>query len=278
MKNLTIQRQCELIGLARASYYYQSKGEAELNLELMRMLDEQYTATPFYGVEKMTEVLRLKGYQVNRKRVRRLLRLMGLEAVYPKRNKRLAETGEESKRYPYLLRGLEISRVNQVWTADITYIRLLYGFCYLVAVMDWYSRYVLAWRISNTLESGFCLEALAEALAEGCPEICNTDLGSQFTSIGWIEKLEQNSILVSHDGRGRVFDNIMIERLWRTVKYEEVYLQEYFEQKDAESGLGSYFPFYNNERLHQSLRMRKPREIYREGLKLNKNKAIILSP
>jgi putative transposase len=226
----------------------------------MNLIDEQYTKMPFYGVEKMTEWLRRQGFPVNPKRTRRLLRLMGLEAIYPK--KRLSIPAESYKKYPYLLRDLAIERPDQVWCADITYIRMLHGFLYLVAVMDWYSRYVLAWELSNSLDRQFCLDALDKALAISQPEIFNSDQGSQFTSNEFTDRLETSGVRISMDGRGRVFDNIFIERLWRSVKYEEVYLHTYETVKDARDGLSRYFRLYNTERLHESLGYRTPHEVY----------------
>jgi putative transposase len=226
----------------------------------MNLIDEQYTKMPFYGVEKMTEWLRRQGFAVNPKRIRRLMRLMGLEAVYPK--PWLSKPGEVYRKYPYLLRGLEIERPDQVWCADITYIRMLRGFLYLVAIMDWYSRYVLGWELSNSLDKQFCLDALGRALSISQPEIFNSDQGSQFTSSEFTGRLEAAGVKVSMDGRGRVFDNIFIERLWRTVKYEEVYLHNYESVRDARNGLTMYFRLYNTERLHQSLGYRTPHEAY----------------
>ncbi len=257
---IPIYRQCELLGLGKSSYYYEPVQENEYNLELMKLIDEQYTRSPFYGTRRMTAWLRRQGHEVNRKRVQRLMRLMGIEAIYPK--KRLSISSEESKKYPYLLRGLEIREPDQVWSADITYIRMERGFLYLMAIMDWYSRYVLAWEMSNTLEVGFCLEALEKALRISKPEIFNSDQGSQFTSRKFTEVLEGRGIKISMDGRGRVFDNIFIERLWRTVKYEEVYIHSYETVREAREGLERYFRFYNTERLHESLGYRTPEEVY----------------
>lgn len=261
--SISLARQCELVGLARSSYYYQSVPESEENLLLMRLLDEQYTRTPFYGIQKMTAWLRTQGHEVNHKRVARLLRQMGLMAVYPA--PRLSQPGEQTVRYPYLLRGLSIERVNQVWSTDITYIRLQRGFLYLVAIMDWYSRYVLAWRTSITLETAFCLEALEQAFAQACPEIFNHDQGSQFTSTAFTSRLQAAGVRISWDGRGRALDNIFVERLWRSVKYEEVYLKEYQSVSEAERGLNAYFQFYNQERLHQSLEYQTPVQVYRQA-------------
>jgi putative transposase len=232
----------------------------------MRLLDEQYTRCPFYGVRRMTAWLGCQGYQVNEKRVRRLLRKMGLVAIYPKPS--LSQPAPGAQVYPYLLRGVEIARVNQVWSTDITYIRLLSGFIYLVAIMDWHSRYVLAWEVSNTLESSFCIAALDRALQHAEPEVFNSDQGAQFTSLVFTNRLKERDIQISMDGRGRALDNIFVERLWRSVKYEEVYLKDYRHVPDAITGLGAYFEFYNRERLHQSLDYKTPAAVYRQGLKL----------
>lgn len=253
-------RQCELVGLARSSYYYHPMPESEENLLLMRLLDEQYTRTPFYGIKKMTAWLHTQDYEVNHKRVARLLREMGLMAIYPA--PRLSQPGEQTVRYPYLLRGLSIDRVNQVWSTDITYIRLQRGFLYLVAIIDWFSRYVLAWRTSITLETAFCLEALEQAFESARPEIFNNDQGSQFTSTEFTNRLKAADVRISWDGRGRALDNIFVERLWRSVKYEEVYLKDYQSVLDAESGLNAYFQFYNQDRLHQALDYQTPTQVY----------------
>jgi putative transposase len=217
---ISISRQCELLGLPRSSFYYKPAGESEYNLLLMRMIDEQYTRTPFYGVPRMTACLRIQGHQINPKRIERLMRKMGLQAIYPK--PKLSKKGVVFSKYPYLLRGLVIDRANQVWSTDITYIRLRQGFVYLVAIMDWFSRYVLSWEISNSLDTHFCLSALEKAFAKGTPEIFNSDQGSQFTSEVFTSRLKEAGIRISWDGRGRVWDNIFIERLWRSIKYEEV--------------------------------------------------------
>jgi putative transposase len=226
----------------------------------MRLLDEQFTQTPFYGVERMTAWLRQQGYVVNPKRVRRLVRLMGLEALYPKPH--LSAPGAVERRYPYLLRGRSITEVNDVWSTDITYIRLQRGFLYLVAVLDWYSRSVLAWELSNTLDTRFCLEALDAALRQGQPTIVNTDQGAQFTSAAYTSRLEQAGIQISWDGRGRALDNVFVERLWRSVKWEEVYLHDYQTVADAVSGLARYFQFYNHERPHQALDYQTPAQVF----------------
>ncbi len=261
-----MRRQCALVGLSRTALYYKAHGERAENLELMRLLDEQYTRTPFYGVERMTAWLKQQGYEVNRKRVRRLLRAIGLEALYPK--PRLSEAQPGHRIYPYLLRDVEIERVNQVWSTDITYIRLWQGFVYLVAVMDWYSRYVLAWEVSVSLESSFCVSALEWALRQAQPDVFNSDQGSQFTSEVFTERLKERGIRISMDGRGRALDNIFVERLWRSVKYEEVYLKDYRSVQEAIQSLRAYFEFYNGERLHQSLNYETPATVYRQGLNL----------
>lgn len=223
----------------------------------MRRIDEQYLSTPFYGSRRMGVVL-----SVNRKRVQRLMRLMGLEAIYPKR--RTTWPGAGHKIYPYLLRNMEVLRPDHVWGTDITYVPLRRGFLYLVAIMDWFSRYVLAWRLSNTLEGSFCLEALDEALAVARPEIFNSDQGSQFTACAFTSRLEARGVAVSMDGRGRAIDNVFVERLWRSVKYEEVYLREYADGWEAEQRLQSYFRFYSHERVHQALGYRTPADVYRQ--------------
>jgi putative transposase len=259
---LSIVHQCELLGLARSSYYYEPMPESEENLLLMRLLDEQYTRTPFYGSRKMTVWLHTQGYGVDRGRVRRLMRIMGLETIYPK--PRLSQSGEPSVRYPYLLRGVMIDRVDQVWSCDITYIRLARGFVYLMAIIDWFSRYVLAWELSTTMDTSFCLEALDRALQVARPEIFNTDQGVQFTSKDFTGCLQQAGTRISWDGRGRALDNIFVERLWRSVKYEEVYLKDYQTVPEAREGLTHYFNFYNHERYHQSLDYKTPFAVYRQ--------------
>lgn len=260
-KNLSLRKQCNIIGLNRSNLYYNAASESAENLLLMRLLDEEYMRHPFKGVLRMEMYLRELGYCVNTKRVRRLLRLMGLEAIYPKRN--LSKSNPEHKKYPYLLKGLSLTRPNQVWSTDITYIRLSQGFVYLVAIMDWYSRYVLSWRLSNSLDTLFCIETLEDALMiYGIPEIFNSDQGVQFTSEAFTGLLLANEIKISMDAKGRAFDNIFIERLWRSVKYEEVYLKDYASIKEAKAGLASYFNFYNFERHHQHLNYKKPAEVH----------------
>jgi putative transposase len=257
---LSIVQQCELLGLARSTYDYEPVPESEENLLLMRLLDEQYTRTPFYGTRKMAAWLHTQGFPVDRKRVRRLLRLMGLEAIYPK--PRTSVPGLTQQRYPYLLQGMSIEHCNQVWSCDITYIRLARGFIYLMAVIDWFSRYVLSWEISITLDTSFCLEALDRALRVATPEIFNTDQGVQFSSAEFTNRLKAADVRISWDGRGRAFDNIFVERLWRSVKYEEVYLKDYQSVADAVSNLRAYFTFYNHERLHQALDYQTPAQVY----------------
>jgi putative transposase len=258
---LSIRRQCELLGLNRATWYYASAEESPENLALMRLIDTQYLRTPFYGVRRMTIAVREQTqWEINEKRVRRLMRLMGLEALYPR--PRLSVGNRENKVFPYLLRGVAIERRDQVWSADITYVPMRGGFMYLVAILDWYSRYVLAWELSNTLDGAFCLAALERALQRGRPEIFNTDQGVQFTAQAFTGALQAAGIQVSMDGRGRVFDNIFIERLWRTVKYEHLYLMDYQTVPELLAGLTRYWRLYNNERPHQSLNYRTPAAVY----------------
>lgn len=261
---ISVRRQCELLGLNRSNVYYEPAGESEENLRLMRWIDEQYTATPFFGSRRMAAWLsEHKKVAVNRKRVARLMQVMGLEAIHPK--PRLSQPGEGHKIYPYLLKEAKIERVNQVWSTDITYIRLAQGFCYLVAVMDWHSRFVLSWSLSVTMEMAFCLEALADALGRARPEIFNSDQGAQFTSEKFTGELERRGIAISMDGRGRCFDNIFIERLWRSLKYEEVYLKDYQFPSEARAGIAKWLTFYNYERPHQSLGYQTPAAVYKEG-------------
>lgn len=232
----------------------------EEDLRIMKLLDEQYTRTPFYGRRRMTRQLDKLGWAVAETRVSRLMQLMGIEAIYPK--PRLSCPADNARRYPYLLRGLEIVKPNQVWSADITYVRMAQGFAYLVAILDWFSRYVLSWSLSVTLDTSFCLEALDKALRMGRPDIFNTDQGSQFTSADFTGRLEEAKVRISMDGRGRVFDNIFIERLWRTVKYEDIYIKDYVTVSEARGGLGHYFTFYNTERFHQSLGYKTPEAVH----------------
>jgi len=260
--DLSVREQCKLLDVARSGLYYRPCEESQENVEIMKLIDETYTKWPFYGVPRMRAWLVRQGYAVNPKRVRRLMRLMGLQAIYAKAG--LSASSKAHKRYPYLLKDLVIERPDQVWSADITYVRLRGSFLYLVAIMDWFSRYVLSWRLSRIQESGFCIEALKDALRKGQPEIFNSDQGVQFTSDGFTSILEGLEIAISMDSRGRVFDNIFSERLWRTVKYEDVYLRNYAEEEEARRGLGSYFRFYNEQRLHQALDYRTPAEVYFE--------------
>ena len=261
---VSVFRQCQLLGLARSTLYYQPRGISEKDLELMRRIDEQFTSTPFYGSRRIREWLRSVGYEVSRKKVIRLMRMMGLQAIYPK--PKLSRPGKNHRIYPYLLKGVEVNSPNQVWSADITYIRLRKGFIYLMAILDWYSRYVLAWEISITLDAEFCVSALHRALMISKPEIFNTDQGAQFTSEQFLGVLERNDIQISMDGRGRALDNVFVERLWRTVKYEEVYLKEYETVIEAVEGIRGYFEFYNERRFHQSLGYKTPAEVYLEGV------------
>jgi putative transposase len=258
---LSVRRQCALLGLNRSTFYYEPVGETPEDLRLMRKIDEQYTAYPFYGSRKITEALTRQGEEVNRKRVQRLMRIMGLEAIYPK--PRLSAAGRGHKIYPYLLRGVTIARPDQVWSADITYVPMAAGFMYLTAGIDWFSRYVIAWKLSNTLDGSFCLEMLDEALKGGRPEVFNTDQGVQFTAAAFTGRLESAGVAVSMDGRGRALDNVFVERLWRTVKYEDIYIRGYETVAELVQGLARYFAFYNQERLHQSLGYATPGEVYR---------------
>jgi putative transposase len=266
---LPLGRQCELLGVARSTVYYRPVAPPPLIEVLKRRLDELYTAYPFYGSRRMTAVLRREGYAVNRKRVLRLLRELGLQAIYPKAN--LSEPHPAHQVYPYLLRDVNIVRPNQVWSSDITYVRLAQGFAYLVAVIDWYSRKVLAFGLSNTLDGAFCRECLDAALASGQPELFNTDQGSQFTSLAFTGRLASAGIRISMDGRGRALDNVFVERLWRSVKYEDIYPNGYATMTDASRGLTRYFAFYNDERPHQALKYRTPAEVHAEVVHLNQD-------
>lgn len=259
--DLSISRQCRLLKISRSSTYYTAKRIEQEDLDLMRIIDEQYLKTPTYGSRSMRNHLQRLGYKINRKRVQRIMRLMGLEAIYPK--PKTSKPHPEHRIYPYLLRGLVIDRPNQVWAADITYIPMARGFMYLVAIMDWHSRKVLSWRVSNTLESDFCVEALNDAIRNyGCPDIFNTDQGSQFTSDAFTGVLKEHEIKISMDGRGRFQDNIFIERLWWTVKYHYLYLRAFENGSDLRKGLRQWFVYYNSERFHQSLGGLTPDEIY----------------
>jgi putative transposase len=250
-----------LIGLNRSTYYRQAAGESRLNLELMRRIDEQYLKTPFYGGRRMTVTLNSQGYDINHKRIARLMQVMGIQAIYPRQN--LSKPGKGHRIYPYLLRGVAVKQPDQVWSTDITYLPMDKGFMYLVAIIDWYSRYVLAWRLSNTLDTDFCLEALNEALMKSRPDIFNTDQGAQFTAKAFTDRLLEVAVRISMDGKGRALDNIFVERLWRTVKYEDIYLKNYDTVPELEAGLRDYFTFYNEERPHQSLGYQTPGQVYR---------------
>lgn len=258
--HIGVGRQCELVGLSRSGYYYQPAGESALNLELMHRIDEIYTRYPYYGSRRIRTCLRRQDYEVNRKRIQRVMRKMEIAAIYPK--PKLSQANREHRIYPYLLRELVIERPNQVWCTDITYIRLVGGFVYLVAMMDWYSRYVLSWAVSTTMETTFCREALEKALRQTTPTIFNSDQGSQFTSREFTDCLKQAGIAISMDGRGRCYDNIFIERLWRSVKWENIYLHDYQSVREVTQGLRAYFQEYNSERPHQGLNDRTPAEVY----------------
>ena len=258
--SLSIVRQCALMGVSRSSLYYRPKGTSQQDLSLMREMDRQYLETPFCGSRRMRASLERQGMPVSRRRMQRLMRLMGLRAIY--RQPRTSQPALERRVYPYLLRNLTITRANQVWAADITYLPMARGFLYLVVVMDWHSRYVVGWRLSNTLETGFCAEALNEALGQRTPEVFNTDRGSQFTSREFTHILQNRGVMISMDGRGRYQDNIFVERLRRTVKYEEVYLKAYANGLEARNELREYLRFYNDRRLHQALGYRTPAEVF----------------
>lgn len=258
---MSVRGQCELLGLNRSTVYYRPVPVSEADLRLMNRVDEMFTKRPFLGSRKLCEYLNLEGFDVGRDKVVSVMLDLGLEAICPRRN--LSKRNQAHAVYPYLLRDVEITKPDQVWSSDITYIRLSHGFVYLTAIIDWYSRYVLSWRLSNTLDSDFCMEALKEALGHGKPEIFNTDQGSQFTSEGFTGLLLKNGIRISMDGKGRALDNIFVERLWRTVKYEDVYINGYQSIPETELGLEGYFEFYNNERIHQALKYLTPAAVYR---------------
>lgn len=262
-KQLSIRRQCELLELHRSNLYYEPVKATEETLLIMARIDEIFTERPFYGSRRIKETLRREGFIIGRERVQTLMREMGLRAIYPKQN--LSRKHPNHKIYPYLLADIEIAYPNQVWSADITYIRLRQGFLYLVAIIDWYSRYILSWRLSNSLDVHFCIDALEDALKKGIPEIFNSDQGSQFTSNDFTDILLSNCVAISMDSRGMVFDNIFTERLWRSVKYEEVYIKDYQIYRDAYEGLEAYFLFYNNRRYHQSLGYKTPYEAHYGG-------------
>ena len=258
--DLSVARQCALLDLPRASYYFTPAGETAENLALMRLIDAQYLKTPFFGSRQMTAWLRRQGHAVNRKRVQRLMRVMGLQGAVP--GPHTSRPHPEHVVYPYLIGHMQLTHSNLVWATDITYVPMPVGFLYLVAIIDWYSRYVLAWRLSNTLDTGFCLDALDVALADQQPCVFNTDQGAQFTSSEFTDRLKAQQILISMDGRGRALDNAFIERLWRTVKYEDIYLHDYQTVPELDHGLTAYFRFYNHERPHSMLRGKTPAEVH----------------
>jgi putative transposase len=262
---LSVRRQCNLLSLHRSTAYYELAPPSEEDLTLMRLLDEEYLLHPWKGSRLMREHLRDKGHEVNRKRVQRLMRLMGIAGLNPKRSTSRSHPGH--KRYPYLLRGLTVERANQVWATDITYIPMAHGFVYLVAIIDWYSRMVLSWRLSNTMDTDFCVEALTEALGKyGTPEIFNSDQGSQFTADSFTSVLLEHGVHISMDGRGCWRDNVLVERLWRSLKYQEVYLHAYDDVPEARRGIGTYFGLFNDERPHQALGYCTPSQVYFESL------------
>jgi putative transposase len=263
---LSVRRQCELLRLSRSGLYYEPGPTSSEELALMRRIDELHLKYPFYGSRKLSDALRKEGRAANRKRIQRLMRLMGLEAMAPQ--PKTSEPHPEHVAYPYLLRGLAICRVNQVWATDITYIPMKSGYAYLIAIMDWYSRRVLSWRLSNTLDSSFCVEALEEAFARfGQPEIFNTDQGAQFTADAFTKPLRNRGVAISMDGKGRCLDNVFVERLWRSLKYEEVYLHAYDSMLEARAGIARYFTFYNTERSHQALGYQTPDAFHRGALR-----------
>ena len=259
-EQISVQVQCRLLGLSRSSYYYKPLGESEENLTLMLLIDKLHLKRPFLGAPRITAALKRQGYEVNHKRIERLMRLMNISAIYPKPNTSKPAVGH--KVYPYLLRNVQVIQPNQVWSIDITYIPMAKGFLYLVAIIDWFSRFVLAWELSNNMERFFCIETLKKALQIETPSIFNTDQGSQFTSNDFTKVLLDKNIQISMDGRGRALDNIFIERLWRSVKYEEIYLHEYLDGKHLWKSLDEYFKYYNYERDHQSLKYKTPAEVY----------------
>ena len=270
--SISLRRQCDLLGLPRSTAYYTPILESQENLALMKEIDAIYLDNPSYGSRSIASVLVNTGWEVNRKRVQRLMRLMNIAGVTPKRNTSKPAPGHRV--FPYLLRNVAISHPDQVWSTDITYVPLRNGFVYLTAVMDWYSRYVLSWRLSNRLEGSFCVEALDEALAHGKPEVFNTDQGSQFTSAVFVNRLLDRAVAVSMDGRGRALDNVFIERLWRSVKYQEIYLRDYSTVADVEEGLRLYFEKYNHERPHQSLDNLTPAKVYEWGAEVKQRRRV----
>ena len=259
-KDISVSRQCELLDLSRSAYYYKAKEIDPRDLDIMRLIDKEFTDHPFLGARRLSDWLSMQGFPACRSKVSRMMKVMGIEAIYPRKS--LSARHPEHKIYPYLLRGLDINHPDHVWCIDITYVRLKRGFAYLVAVMDWHSRYVISWELSMTMDKGFCTRCLKRALSKGTPEIFNSDQGSQFTSNAFTQILKDSKVKISMDGKGRAFDNIMIERLWRTVKYEDVYLNDYEDYYKAYSHLEKYFYYYNNERQHSSLGKKTPSEIY----------------
>lgn len=259
--SLSIRRQCELLCLNRSTYYAKPTGLKDEDLAILNRMDEIFTLHPYYGTRRMVHVLRSEGHIVGRKKIRRCYQVLGIEAIYPKMN--LSKRNQAHKVYPYLLTGLAITRPNQVWSMDITYVRLKHGFVYLCAVIDWYSRYVLSWRLSISLEADFCVEALQEALNKhGCPEIFNTDQGVQFTSETFITVLQTHAIAISMDGKGRALDNVFIERFWRSLKQEKIYLIDLINVREAKNAIAEYMEFYNHHRLHQSLEYQTPAQVH----------------
>lgn len=271
-KKVSIKRQCELLGLSRSSYYYEPAAETEQNLILMRQIDELHLKYPFYGVKRVRAALSTDAQPLNEKRIRRLMRKMGIETIYPKRN--LSKPCKWNLRFPYLLRGLPIESSNQVWSIDITYIPMKKGFMYLCTIIDWHSRYLLSWTLSNTLTTDFCIETLEEAINQhGTPEIINTDQGSQFTSESFIDTVLSKGIKLSMDGKGRATDNIAIERFWRSLKYEDIYLYSYEDNLELHLGITRYIDFYNTERQHQGIGEKKPESVYKSMKKANEPRA-----
>ncbi len=263
--DISISRQCELLSVSRSTLYYKNVEKTNDDFEVMNLIDEIYTKCPFYGRRRITQhLVKICGVHINEKKVERLMKTMGIEAIYPRKN--LSMPNLKHKKYPYLLSGIEILKANQVWSTDITYIRLRHGFIYLCAVIDWFSRYVLSWKLSNTMETSFCMDALNDAFSFGKPEIFNTDQGAQFTSNEFTGRLLSENIRISMDGKGRAFDNIFIERLWRSLKYENIYPSSYSTYSDTRIGISNYFNFFNHERLHQSLGYRTPSSLYFSNL------------
>jgi len=260
-ETVPVSRQCGLLCLHRSGLYYKACSENSENLAIMRFLDEQYLQTPFYGVERLLALLQRKGYRVNRKRLRRLMRLVGWQTLYPETKTTIVD--EKAYKYPYLLRNMPVTHSNQVWAVDITYLPMQRGFMYLFAIIDLYSRYVVGWSLSNTMSARWCADTIEQAIAQhGAPGIINSDQGSQFTSDVYVNCLEKHTIAISMDGKGRAIDNVFIERLWRSVKYEHVYLNVHEDGNQLWKGLNDYFRFYNRQRLHQSLNYRTPQEVY----------------